>query len=230
GIDHFIEKVIYGRYMEKSYISSFCTHSQHGKYIMENGLLSMWKGPGKSNSRIAIIFDGDLLENNFDCFLKGKGAAYIGDMVIYNKYQDKTFKHLQPYFNEIKNFFNSLMRGPEEAKRYIEDEGVKISKSVLNTLSRIKHQGFEEEDEYRFGIINVPDNKNENRSNPFDEHLDEDGRRYITLELNLLPTINTIIIGPGKDQKEIEGRINLLIDRLSEDINVKCSDTPYTDL
>ena len=56
GIDHFIEKVIYGRYMEKSYISSFCTHSQHGKYIMENGLLSMWKGSGKSNSRIELLF------------------------------------------------------------------------------------------------------------------------------------------------------------------------------
>jgi len=234
--EEFLDTMIYKQLLPGAYIASFCEHPQKS-YKATNGLLSMWRGYGNTGG-VCIIFNKNDLKKKFYVEMKNENVPSISASVVYKNNDEahslinseKFSNHLNSFKKFFKYFCEQRTSGNiDNAFKYIENNEKELAEATLALLFRIKHKGFREENEYRFGIFNAPQSLPPktictNRDNGIQHHIE--------LDLDLHSTIERIIIGPGRSQKEVEYNLKKYInDHIAEltasDI-ISCSETPYS--
>jgi hypothetical protein len=220
------------------YITSFCAENRDN-YINQNGLLSQWRGYG-GDGGFAIVFKTqalkEMLRSEYESFLYD--CLHFGD-VIYSddeeKYQSELSEELSTIATNDTDWRLHMM-GKKEEPSYIAD--AKAYSSFVRCVTRYKHRGFKEEQEFRIVATLIPFHK-VSQEIPGYEHLKsksekerkfrfKNGRRtpYIELFRSLgepLP-IEKIIVGPHKDK---DARAAALRVFLKDTIEVTVSEIPY---
>lgn len=213
--------------LAEAFITSFCSHAKDQKYEQENGLLSQWRGYGRTG-RYALVFDAHELDAllaeewraHYWAFLSIREVKYLDDPQNASQY----FPGLLGAFQEV--IKNRLEAVPIETHEWIT--------SFVHAATILKHRGFHEEREVR--IVGVPHSTTAVKEPGWQEHLRRypqpkpvhhiGSRRYLALFDTLsrpLP-IKRIIVGPGANQKEDCDFAKSLV---SGKIKVVCSETPY---
>jgi hypothetical protein len=221
------------------YITSF-TGEHSDPFINENGLLSQWRAYGVDGG-FAIVFNTQELEAmlalEHDCFHYDN--ILIAD-VVYSDDEEKYKSELSESLHKIsvcqKNLFEHILQGRHEQP----DNLVEAYEPFVSCITRWKHHGFKEEQEFR--IVSMPtvlnreykETAGENHCNSKPEKKrefrDRNGKRtpYIELFRSLdtpLP-IEKIIVGPHKD-KDIRAA-RLRVELRNTDIKViTVSEIPY---
>jgi hypothetical protein len=214
--------------MAPPFIVSFCSHANDHAYERENGLLSQWRGYG-SDGGCCIVFDTRGL---VEILARECGAFYwIGngiDAVIYAT-PDVSIASLRPTL--IAEFLKTIEHGIRRGIGWVQPSAGVIVQ-FLETATRFKHQGFQEEREVR--IVAIPGSAETSQA-AFREDAEfvpmpikpirrSDGvnqsRPFIALfeSLDVQLPIRRIIIGPSRHQKDnfqrasavIRGRIDLV--------------------
>lgn len=217
------------------FITSFCSHGDDKKYIQENGLLSQWRSYGDEVG-YAIVFDTkelkDLIEKEAAEYQYSAGS--FGD-VVYDGNDDVFQEEFGEFIDAFKEMFLQFLQGgkPNMGKEVV---------PFVTSVSRFKHQGFEEEREVR--IIASPVTETLRRlfrstepSYPSGQRKPKEIKLRKTGAVNVpyielfdfpksppLP-IRKIIIGPHENQHNLEKEVKRMIEGL--DIEVHCSETPY---
>lgn len=168
------------------FICSFCFHNSHNK---DFSLLSQWRGYGKDGG-YAIGFDYEYLNN-----LKEKERTiYDFDFATFDPvtYWDKEAEIPEEQKENVEFILTSYIKGHKNGQLR------EASDRYLRCLAHVKHDGFNEENEYRlvFGFKAASTKKEIKFRNyrgtliPYIQLFKEDGRN--------LP-IRKIIIGPSPD-------------------------------
>jgi hypothetical protein len=223
-------------------ISSFCLGEISNINIQRDGLLSQWRGYGVDGG-YAIVFN---FFEMLKCFKKecedfgyntsGKGKVCYECNAL-NK-QNDLFKHLDRITNFAFDFYSYKVHKTKETKPTEDDV-----ESLAHCLSRFKHRGFEEENEYRFFVFASCDGKTVRKSTPLEEkgkplkeikNRSRKGTNIPYVELFKTDTrlpIERIVIGPHKDkEKRVESLLVYLKNLGLHDIKVSYSDIPYIGL
>lgn len=195
-----------------AFITSFCARPDD-EYERENGLLSLWRGYGKSGGAI-IVFNTKALTDCLQDDVVIYANSWSAGKVLYdNKYSDLPSK-LQGDIDTIAKAFTELYPAHTEQKiSYSEDWFNSAIRSFYSSVWKIKHRSFSEEREVRF--VATPaifdeeriawglENKNTQIEKPiFFRKKDNELTPYIKLSIlrdGKLP-INRIIIGPHPNQ------------------------------
>lgn len=217
------------------FITSFCSHDRDSSYVRRNGLLSQWRSYG-GKSGFAIVFDTKKLVR----LLQKEGNRYhhdIGDLktVVYAGNDEVFLAEFKDLHKALKKNFEAQVKGE---KAYM---GETLPLFVIS-VSRFKHEGFEEEREVR--IITSPTTEalrkiyqdagvyDTKDSREFKQiQVRRKGSRkipYIELfdfpQSPILP-IKRIIIGPHKYQRRLVKEVKGMIVGLG--IEVNCCETPF---
>lgn len=156
------------------------------KYESDDGLLSMWRGYGKSNEAIGIIFSVNNVKNNkktFDTFVN---------------YEDKLTLEDEKSIGspEVAEFVTQCINGKLNAYHK------SAADSILKIALKYKYPAFKEEQEYRVCYCEG-EIKRRTRC----------GREinYIEEVIDIEKDINKIIIGPSSYQDELEEKIKSIL-------------------
>lgn len=215
------------------FITSFCEHAENTE-AYENGLLSQWRGYG-SGGGFAIEFDEAKLD---ECIkLEGKLFAYSGiksQEVIYRDH-DKQFDPEQ--FSGIakaimREMYQSL--GIDISKitgsKNIED----VYEPFVKLAPFLKNPSFAEENEYRIAAVvfrGKAINATEKRPAQKIFFRDRQGlimpyiRLFSKLESKL--PITSILVGPHPYQLSQKEAIQIAVEQLGLDIQVRLSTIPF---
>lgn len=217
------------------HIVSFCGHT--GEYESANGLLSQWRGYGRTEA-YAIVFDCkrlvDLLAHECDRYFYS--SAHLGSVVYEG--DDKTFSE---EFSELEKSIKALTE-----KLIINPKDVEIGlllPPLLSCISRYKQIGFQEEQEVR--LVASPMEKR------FIEHMTTEDAEftkknkdkqlkiqdfrsdlspYISISAsNTSLPIRKIIVGPGASQLARSKALKKYVEVKGLKIDVSCSQTPLAD-
>jgi len=220
-----ILKSLYTPLEDQIYITSFCGESS--EFINQNGLLSQWRGYG-GDGGFCIVFDTKELETQINNEYKNYSYGYAALCdVIYEHDKEKFEEDLEESYTSMVDFFIHMiekMFAQEEP-----DDDVKAPYAeFLNCITRIKHQGFKEENEVRL-VTHIP----------HDLHLMDDERRpqkpilfrenipYIEMlstKDQKLP-IKKIIVGPNSEQNQRVAYLKTLL--INDNIEITASEIPY---
>lgn len=209
---------------DNAYLFSFCNHKD--SEILDNGLLTMWRGYGKDEG-YAIVFKFEEMKKYVSAYLNLNDL--LGEFLSSHIFEHVTYME---YSQNGKPFPNYLTRQLSVFESYLEryfqsDEDVtnEEATAIVSLMALIKHPGFCEEDEYRLCIIPVSTTElarfklRKNSSSIIS---------YIELPIKPKQLIQKIIIGP---QRDIETKRKILEGYLREQgltkIEVKASKIPY---
>ncbi|MFZ4762826.1 MAG: DUF2971 domain-containing protein [Alphaproteobacteria bacterium] len=198
----------------------------------EHGLLSMWRGYG-GKQPVALVFDGDALIRTIkSSFYDDK---YLLNFPVYyaRKLDDVIYqKDINDYLNILEQTINHL-----DFQERPKENDQKVFLPILQLAMRIKHQGFQEEQEYRicFTIVtdpelNTPEDHQayENyRKNLRIEKKSDVDRLIISLDGQLPKVLKKLVIGPAKNQDEIVQPLKPLRNKLGYGIQIIKSDIPF---
>ena len=218
------------------FIFSFCSHGKDDQYTQANGLLSQWRSYG-SGEGFAMVFDTKRLCEFLPLEHQTYHYSTIGaGEVIYDDEKDKIEIEFKELFDRIKKIHSEMLDD-------ISDNIPTIYAPFVNSVSRFKHRAFREEREVR--IFACPDTQELidklrveqpeawKREVPKKKtktvHLRSGGQTaYIELfdfEDRISLPITRIIVGPHKDQANLESEVKSLV--RGTGIKVRRSDTPY---
>jgi hypothetical protein len=220
------------------YILSFCGHHKDDN-VNNNGLLSQWRGYGIDGGFI-LVFDTikmeKLLEEEFGKFQYNIG--HISD-VIYSDNEEYLEEELSASLitiaEDLKTLFNpETLRNPEVIPN------LNGYPSFVSCITRYKHCGFKEEHEVR--VVALPTlfdqsfldlvreeqvelkpekqikyRRNKGYNTPYIA-LFEEGKTTLPIE--------RIIVGPHKDMQQRAASLRVMLRK--QDIEISCSDIPYT--
>ena len=213
------------------FVLSFCRHEE-GSSAFKHGLLSQWRGYAQG-SGFAIEFDEDGLdalmriEQQKFCY-----AAFKSDDVQYKEFEQSfNAKDFEGVAGEMTfNLFKERPGASDITGR------ADLDKATLKfaTLSPFfKHQGFEEEDEYRMvGVCvrkpKIPRGeqrpakpiKFRQRSNLLIPYIELFG------EGQMLP-IRSIVVGPSQFQEMQAEAIAMVVEAKGRSIPIRLSDIPF---
>lgn len=206
------------------------------KYILENGLLSQWRGYGsyaikfKKNDilkglRKLGLKDGDpIIIGNLD-----EGVRYLSESEI--DYEE--FKKCD-FINEFKEIIISkewigIESKMQSGQKLLESECKKIGELMKLTLIPrflVKHKSFKEEQEARV-VIDVPINCDKTKIHfhaPYKSHI-KLFEEYPTIIEN---AIEEIIIGPVSDKKAAKHWVDSMLREFGyKNVKVKYSEIPF---
>jgi len=226
------------------FVTSFTTHKEQYR---SDGMLSQWRGYGGTDV-VAIIFDTEQIEKMLE--RECKYFQYFSGCSIFNVvYYDKNKKNLledqfSVLFKELKLYAHNYIKCIKELSQGINKiPSMSGAGELFRAVGRVKHQAFQEENEYRI-IVGVTDKAYEayfkecNDSGedlPFKDIHYRPGAcgsvPYIRLfeeEQRKMP-IKRIIVGPSRNQDANMERVRALVSELAGDreICVQRSDIPY---
>ncbi|MFA5351201.1 MAG: DUF2971 domain-containing protein [Candidatus Omnitrophota bacterium] len=220
-------------------ILSFCSYETAEGHISKNGLLSQWRGYGIDGG-YAIIFNLTDLLNCFEREDKSFRYAGLGSGHVCYECKDLDERSdLGSYLNRVITFASKLYsyRVYRIDKPQVEGKDIE---ALMHCLSRFKHIGFEEEQEYRFFVFAWENEKLVKEKFP----LANDKRSFREIKFRLqkgiqipyvelfkdsggLP-IEKIVVGPHKEkEKRAESLKVYLRNKGFNDIRVECSEIPY---
>jgi len=240
--DETISEIIFPALLESSSLSqipfvlSFCKVPKNDMFLNKNGLLSQWRGYGK-NGGYAIIFDFEEIINEFKIEEKSfyHGIATHGNIVYGTNGLTKEIKEalgkISDHVYEIYHF--RLHRGQRPV--VTPDE----LSSLFSCVALLKHEGFKEENEYRFCTVSYCKDAQHNKN--FVEDKNKDFKIIMTTNKKgvLVPYIRLfeksknlpikgICIGPHRDKKlKLESVKTYLRNLGLSNIEVFCSEIPY---
>ena len=223
------------------FVASFATHEDD--YHRHNGMLSQWRGYGRSNNEtIAIVFQTEQLENllKTECRLFSYLSCSIAEVVYYRG--DMCLQsHFCRLFNVLRGFSRHVVKGLDVDTDEVQRNLSRLGAEILPAVGRLKHRAFHEEQECRV-IVGVP---HEFHSEKFDQ-LGGPTKQfkkihfrpglvgsipYIQLFEDLqhhLP-IKRIVVGPSRNQlANLETVHRLLkLNERSTVVSVQRSEIPY---
>lgn len=135
------------------FVTSFTTHSE--SYHRENGMLSQWRGYAEMDG-VAIVFDTkkteQLLKQEFERFLCFScciaKVVYLNDTIVPTKSFSCLFEALKHY---VEYFIRRVNIDDVRMQRSLHN----LTTQLLPAVGRLKHRGFEEENECRI-IVGMP--------------------------------------------------------------------------
>lgn len=220
------------------YVTSFC-YTNPGP-DSRDGLLSQWRGYGQDGG-YAIVFDSVALN---DLLLKER-EKYAHPFINFGDvdYHDDGWKTDHARYEETLIWEQSVR---EITSRVVVDGDLQTKAEELFTpivalATRHKHQGFREEQEVRIAVVRLPkkmlDEAPDGVPLPPKKRVSFYPRSgvlvpYISLfdgipvEERKLP-IKEIIVGPHQDKLRRQQSLQLLLEELGIDAEVKVSDIPF---
>lgn len=227
-----ISEVVDGNYKitgHEFYITSFC--GQHSDaYSRKNGLLSQWRGYG-GDGGYAIVFDTAKLKIALEPEAKFFNYQLVSLTDVFyddNTYEEKFYCHLR----EVAKFTIEMLSRIRSGRQDI-PSAEKAYPSIINCMSRLKHQGFKEENEVRI-VVYAPlldekyiERNHEGKPKPNKEIKTrlKNGQKATYIELKANWPIEQIIVGPHKNKEE---RAAQLKERLKgKNIEILISETPF---
>ena len=229
------------------FVSSFTTH-EHNDHT-NHGMLSQWRGYGGTDG-VAIVFDTKQLKKLL--IREVERYEYFGwtiSEVIY--YHDKVdlVKRFPKLFEAVKFHVRHVMGGRNEFDTDVRNNLAIMAKELLPAVGRVKHQAFQEENEYRI-VVGVPEEAcheamledGEQTAKPFKNLHYRSGVcgsiPYIRLfekegegenSHKFLMPINRIIVGPSRNQSANVDTVRALVSDLAghRQIHVQRSEIPY---
>jgi hypothetical protein len=240
-VQHDTEVLIDSKYAalgNEIYILSFCGEPENS-CIVENGLLSQWRGYGTGGGA-ALIFDTKKLEEilAIEAISHEYSAIILADLIYSDneqKFKDDLSDELNILAGIAKQFFDY-----ENAIRKREIDSSEGYIPFVSCISRYKHFGFKEENEVRVialptlidnviikmakddGTILKPEKVRKFR---FDKK-----KRILYIELfdslDIKLPIEKIIIGPHKNQKERKAELYEIVSKTN--IKIVCSEIPFS--
>ena len=213
------------------YITSFCKKGADQKYIVDNGLLSQWRGYG-GNGGFAIEFDEKKLkelieETDLDKLIdredKHKKSIFFPSPVVYSNedYSEKFKIDIEKIINEINS-------------DKMDEMGIStIIDSWIKCITSYKSEGFNEENEFRI-VASLDKYSQKIRRfrgeipyiELFDKDLPDKGGKRDRSKNTILP-IKKIIVGPHKDKEARAARLRVQLAIMGRDIPVTISETPF---
>lgn len=226
-----VYKATYG----ESYVASFCG-SANDSYVIENGLLSQWRGYGRDGG-YSIEFDTNILIK----MMKMEGIEYnyaliMGDVI----YENEENKILEEFSDKIKNLSNHICEIIESQVTGAEiPNGDLALEAMLSIPPRLKHRSFSEEKEVRIVGTFLPRlvagndlTKGSRDSSRKQRRLRQRGSEivpYIELfdaDKSSLP-IRRIVVGPHRRSLERAEALKVWLE--GREIDVAVSDIPYVE-
>ncbi len=222
---------------ENFFINSFCYHDE-GSYEQKNGLLSQWRSYGKEG--YAIIFDTkklwEMLSLEEEKFPKDR--TFIMSNVIYEGFTEDDREDfdddLEKILTHSTEFVKTKVRGKIDAARSSIGE---TYEPFVKCLSRLKHIAFKEEKEIR--LVCHSSGKESSDANEANckklgretKSRSRNGESILYQEIFGFPDkklpIERIIIGPGKNQNDLEkGLLPFLKKENLKKIDITKSETP----
>lgn len=214
--------------LAEPYICSFCSHSADQDYERTNGLLSQWRGYGRSG-RFCLVFDTAKLDEMLATEWTSHYWTRLGICeAIYVKDESPIEARFPQLIDLCAQFLNDYFDRAEP-----KPEGMFVPFSSAATL--IKHRGFFEEREVRIVAIPFTSEMIQSRKlqdqtrgmPPLKEIHSSSKRSYIALfdaSSEPLP-IKRIIVGPGMDQ---ERDVEFARTVVGQRIPIWRSETPFT--
>lgn len=235
------------------YIISFCQHKEDS-FEYKNGLLSQWRAYGKGKPKFAIEFDYKLLSRAFENEAKSFLLSLTHDPVTYDDPktpQETIYQRHEKKLSRVKDLADFLYRDmlglvtskefDEQYKNYTD----RALAALLWLLPFIKHNGFKEENEYRYSLVaTMISEKTKNKLRPHEKKPEKprkyreklgygDVVPYIEIfeeKKDFKLPIKRIIVGPSREQKQIYTFTqNYLFSNNRMDIKLEKSDIPYLD-
>lgn len=224
-----------GEPFAEPYVVSFCAHTNHDRYVQDNGLLSMWRAYGNDGG-YALVFDTKRLSKCLDSEAKyyGYSALYLADVIYDDAEEGVLEKEIGQLVEVIRTFIEALAEG-------VGDESAgKVFQPFFTSVTRFKHQGFKEESEVRLTAAPIPKRVYEKAEADYGEKPNREIKPILTrkapgkespyIVLNDSPKrgrlpILKIIVGPQEDQAARLKEVRVLIGR--KRIKVVGSSTPY---
>lgn len=209
-----------------------CFSSTKDEYVLDNGLLSQWRGYGS----YAIKFKKDILQEeikkpNYDYSL----MSDLDEDVRY--YYEEDYKKIEEdkslSIDEFKKFISTdeWMKIEQKLKagekKSDQQEDIISNAAALALIPKffIKHKGFEEEKERR--IVVLPKKESDKKIHfhaPYKSHI-----KLFEKEPEIITkAIQEIIIGPVSDKKAAERWVRGMLEEFGyKDVKVKCSGIPF---
>jgi hypothetical protein len=204
-----------------------CFSTTKEKYVLDNGLLSQWRGYGS----YAIKFRKDVL---LEALKKESSFHALDENVRYYSESDSDYKNFKSEpslkFDEFVKFISTDEWMEIEKKTSLtskdEDKIVKAIELILHPRFFVKHKGFHEERERRIvSLIPRDSSKKLHFHAPCKCHIKlfEDDSTIIE------KAAKEIIIGPVSDQKAAKNWVENMLREFGyrDDIKVKCSEIPF---
>lgn len=212
------------------YFTSFCIHPEDDDYTQKNGLLSQWRGYGRSGG-YAIIFNKkkliDLLKNqalNYDLVDSGGGECIYTNQTDISKKIEALINDAKWYF--ITQYINELI----DANGPISNESVF---ALFQCMVFLKDGAFREENEFRLYALRPCTTSQEENTKELKKIYYREKSGMMFPYINILEKvpelpIEKIVIGPHQAQQLCEISLKSFLEEqgLSK-IDVCCSDIPY---
>jgi hypothetical protein len=213
------------------YVSSFCSHVSDDVYTKGNGLLSMWRGYGRSGG-VALVFNTRDLEKCMEAESERNryNLLSLGD-VVYEGDEESFFEVFGAF---IETFNERALEVIIDLRSLLLDP--KYFQAFIGMAPRYKHVAFSEEREVR--LVAIPwsegDFERAMKDGPVVGNMKEvrtrnGGVPYVDVfEGDVVPRlpIERIIIGPHFDQAARYEEVARLL-KIRPEIDVVCSETPY---
>lgn len=219
------------------YVLSFCKADEEKVVLQKNGLLSQWRGYGK-DCGFAIVFNKEKLIEEFKIEKREfyHGISGCGH-VVYEPDEASATDEIKKCLDRVSvhayRFYRTRLYG-EPFQNATDDVA-----SLFKCMMLLKHQGFSEENEYRFYAFPYCEKAKNNRY--FEEDKNKSFKQIMTRSSSgiLVPyirlfekskrlPIERICIGPHKDKKLREQSIKSYLSTIGQDhIEVICSEIPF---
>lgn len=214
---------------EGFFISSFCYHNRES-YEWENGLLSQWRSYGKDG--YAIVFDTKKLEEMMR--LESEKFPENRTLIMANViYENCTTDDREDFdYDSEKVMMHSLEFLIARTRGQINPDKSSIGETYepfVKCVSRLKHPAFQEEKEIRIVCHSAKEN-GKNSGREIKSGCRENGTEFSYQEIfgfsdKKLP-IKRIIIGPAKNQNELEKDLIQILKIKNLEIEITRSETP----
>jgi hypothetical protein len=220
------------------YITSFCGEHTTDDFINENGLLSQWRAYG-GDGGFAVVFK----KHELDEMLRSEYEAFYYDHflladMVYSDDEEKYQLELSKLLHKITPYLQESLKQLIEGRAAASNSAGEAFSSFVQCITRYKHQGFKEEQEFRVVAMPTPPDLVKELAEKDSSNLklekkrefrDRNGKRtpYIELFRSLkteLP-IEKIIVGPHKDKDSRAAALRIML--RNTDIKVTVSEIPY---
>ena len=213
------------------FVASFCAHDDN--FTQKNGLLSQWRGYGQSGG-VCIVLDyqklKELIEKEYN---KHNYTIILEEFVKYKRYEYCFKKEIKNISDSAPNFINVALKDVPSFKPLEEKIDIgETYKPFMTIMAFSKHQGFEEEKEFRicFAAASITSDK-ESRPNKevhfrSTEYLAVPYIKAFEGEEFDLPIVR-VIVGPGIEQERRFNSIRNLIIENKKPIEVIKSEIPF---
>lgn len=223
------------------FVLSFCKVLENSSFLQRNGLLSQWRGYGEDGG-YAIIFD---FKKIIDEFKVEENSFYHGisthDDVVYETDKSKMSDKMKKYLDKVSDHTHKIYRFRLYGGQFPLVDQEELN-SLFNCMVLLKHEGFKEENEYRFCTMSYCKEAQKNKYFEIDKN--KSFKETMTRNNNgtLIPysrlfersnnlPIKGVCVGPHRDKALRVKSIKTYLSSIGlANIKVFCSEIPYIGL